>query len=307
MELVLEQTLHQMPGVAESLLDAIQDSSSRNSNGGSVRKGGSGVAECSGSSGRSIAPSREKRSNFTPTSTGNDLALLILLLREASPLRACSLPLLPVGVDRGRRAEDGVRRLLLEASRCDFEGTMASVGGKNQRGRGRAENGGARALLSEVFCSEPGFACFTGDIGSRGGEYRGRGGGGSSSGGVGSGGGGESSGVVSERASQLLGLALRWLEEGDGGDGFGGDGGGVNGKDGGGTEVSIRDVASEIVSAVFDTVVEARPRLLRALLGGVFDKNLSGTACAWSYMRAWEALMAQEAELEVSGAGNRLT
>lgn len=317
-ELVLEQTLHQMPGVAESLLDAIQDASrcSRSSS-NSSSKGGSGEAGCSGLSGRGTVPSREERSRCntgppswssagglvrsTPTSVGNDLALLILLLREASPLRACSLPLLPVGVDRGRRAEDGVRHLLLEASRWGLEGAKASVGGKDRAPECRRRAGavsGTRALLREVLCSEPRF---TGGDGNGVREYSGRGGGGSSSGGAVSSGGGESSGVVSERASQLLELALRWLEEGDGGEGVGGDGGAVFGNDDdGGAGLSIRDVASEIVSAVFDAVVEARPRLLRALLSGVFDMNQSGTACAWSCMRAWEALMAQEAELEVS-------
>lgn len=301
-ELVLEQTLHQMPGVAESLLDAIQGASSSSSN-SSISKGGSGVAECSGSSGGNTVSSREKRSRCTPTSVGNDLALLILLLREASPLRACSLPLLPIGVDRGRRAEEGVRRILLGASRWDFAGAKTSVGEKDRTPQCRGRVGalhGARALLGEVLCAEPGFI---GDAGGGGRDYRGQSGGGSSSGGVITGGGGQSSGVVSERASQLLELALRWLEEGDGGDGVGGEGASAYGKDGGGAEVSIRDVASEIVSAVFDAVVEARPRLLRALLSGVFDRNQSGTACAWSYMRAWEALMAQEAELEVSMRG----
>eukprot|EP00752_Nemacystus_decipiens_P007038 g6313.t1 len=236
-ELVLEQTLHQMPGVAESLLDAIQDSSgcSISSSGGSSSKGGE--ADCSGSSGRNVVPSRGQRSDYTPTSSGNDLALLILLLREASPLRACSLPLLPVGVDRGRRAEEGVRRLLLQAGRCDFGGTKASVDGKDRMAvcPGRVVAlGGARALLGEVLCSESGFA---GNGGSGGEGYRGPGGGGSSSRGVSGGGGGsESSGVVPERASQLLELALRWLEEGDGGDVVGGDGGAVYGKDGDGTE-----------------------------------------------------------------------
>eukprot|EP00903_Cladosiphon_okamuranus_P013494 g12569.t1 len=298
-ELVLEQTLHQMPGVAESLLDAIQGASSSSSI--TTSKGGIGETDRSGSSGGNTVSPGEKRSACSPTSVGNDLALLLLLLREASPLRACSLPLLPVGVDRGRRAEEGIRRILLGASRWDSEGVTASGGGKDQTPRCRGRGGGldyARALLGEVLCAERGVI---GDAGTRGVEYSGQGGGGScSSGRVVTGGGGESSGVVSERASQLLELALRWLEEGDGGEGVGGDGRAACGKDGGGAEVSIRDVASEVVSAVFDAVVEARPRLLRALLGGVFDGNQRGTACAWSYMRAWEALMAQEAELEAS-------
>lgn len=306
-ELVLEQTLHQMPGVAESLLDAIQDASSI--------RGGS-EAESSGLGGDMVF-SRAKRPRYdsrppsspsnaglgsTPASIDNDLALMLLLLREASPLRACSLPLLPVGLDRSRRAEEGIRHLLLEATRCGFEGLTETGGsgmGQTPECRGReGALGGARALLRAVLCSENGVVGGGGGSGGRG--YHGRGGGGSSSGGAISGGGCGSSGVVSERASQLLELALRWLEEGDEVNGIGGDSGAVYGKEGGGPELSTQDIASEIISAVFDAVVQARPRLLRALLSGVFDNNQSGSACAWSYMRAWEALMAQEAEVEVS-------
>ncbi len=308
-ELVLEQTLQQMPGVAESLLDAIQDARSSGQGGDGSGGGEAEHGSLTGVGGARPSPrARRARPNGTrtrsgpglgrrspSTSMGNDLALLILLLREASPLRACSLPLLPVGVDRGRRAEDGIRGLLLEAGRRGFRGGATGTSGGDGRAplerRGRAGAlGGIRALLRSVLCSERGFA-------------RGAGGGGASSTGsavVGGGGGGETSGgVVSERASQMLELALRWLEEGGGG-GNGGRGDAHGGGKGeGGAELSTLDVASETISAVFDGVVEARPRLLRALLSGVFDRNQSGTACALSYMEAWEALMAQEAELEV--------
>lgn len=312
-ELVLEQTLHQMPGVAESLLDTIQNASSS--------RGGSEAGR-SGLTGGEIAFSRAKWPRYnsgppsslsssglgrTPTSISSDLALLILLLREASPLRACSLPLLPVGVDRGRRAEEGIRRLLLEATRSGFK-EPGETGGSNTGQTPECRDrecalGGVRALLRAVLCSESSVVGDGGGSGARG--YHGRDGGGSSSGGGINGEGGVSSGVVSERASQLLELALQWLEEGDGMNGTGGDNGAIYGKEGGGTGLSSQDIASEIMSAMFDAVVEARPRLLKALLGGVFDRNQSGTACAWSYLRAWEALMAREAELEVGVAGNR--
>lgn len=307
-ELVLEQTLHQMPGVAESLLDAIHDASSSRSG---------SEPECSGLTGGDMMFSQAKMLRYnsgpssspssaglgsTKTSMGSDLALLILLLREASPLRACSLPLLPVDVDRGRRAEEGIRLLLLEATRCGFEGLGETEGSGNSETPACRDRegalGGARALLRAVLCSESDVVGDGG--GSRGRGSNERGDGGSYSGGCISGVGGVSSGVVSERASQLLELALRWLEEGDGVNGIGGDSGAIYGKEGGGTGLRIQDIASEMISAMFDAVVEARPRLLKDLLSGVFDKNQGGTACAWSYMRAWEALMMQEAELEVS-------
>lgn len=311
-ELVLEQTLHQMPGVAESLLDTIQKASSN--------RGGSEPG-CSSLTGGDLAYSRAKRPRYNsgppswPSSSGlgstptsiSDMALLILLLREASPLRACSLPLLPVGVDRGRRAEEEIRRLLLEATRSGFkergETGGTNKGQKTECGDRERALGGARALLRAVLCSESSVVGDGGGNGARG--YHGRDGGGSSSGGGINDEGGVSSGVVSERASQLLELALQWLEEGDGMDGTGGDNGAIHGKKGV-AGLSVQDIASEMMSAMFDAVIEARPRLLKALLGGVFDRNQSGTACAWNYLRAWEALMAQEAKLEVGVAVNRL-
>ncbi|CAM9888917.1 unnamed protein product [Ectocarpus sp. 4 AP-2014] len=303
-ELVLEQTLHQMPGVAESLLDAIQDTSSRSRDTGEANFGvmtgaglGSSQAErLRSENGSSSSPTGTGLVRSTPTSISHDLALLILLLREASPLRACSLPLLPVGVDRGRRAEEGVRSLLLHAARSGFDGRAAVISrssGNNRMNEHRGREGAldsTRALLRAVLCSEPG--CKGGGSSSGGdGEHRGRGAGSGSSGGVFRKG-GESSGVVSERASQLLELALRWLEEGDGGSGV--DGSVAFDTEGVGTELNIQDIASETISAVFDVVVEARPRLLRALLSGIYDQSQGGAACAWNYMRAWEALMAQE-------------
>ncbi|CBN77360.1 expressed unknown protein [Ectocarpus siliculosus] len=303
-ELVLEQTLHQMPGVAESLLDAIQDTSSSSVNTGEADYGvmtgaglGSSQAErLRSGNGSSSSPTGTGLARSTPTSISHDLALLILLLREASPLRACSLPLLPVGVDRGRRAEEGVRSLLLHAARSGFDGRAAVISrssGNNQMNEYRGREGAldsTRALLRAVLCSEPGCKG-SGSSSGGGGEHRGRGAGSGSSGGVFRNG-GESSGVVSERASQLLELALRWLEEGDGGSG--GDGSVAFDTEGVGTELNIQDIASETISAVFDAVVEARPRLLRALLSGIYDQSQGGAACAWNYMRAWEALMAQE-------------
>ncbi|CAM9282774.1 unnamed protein product [Ectocarpus fasciculatus] len=303
-ELVLEQTLHQMPGVAESLLDAIQDTSSSSRDTGEADCGGMTGAGLGSSqtetlrsgNGPSSSPTGTGLARSTPTSISHDLALLILLLREASPLRACSLPLLPVGVDRGRRAEEGVRSLLLYAARGGFEGRAAVVSrssGNHRTNEYRGREGAldsTRALLRAVLCSESG--CKGGGGSSGGGsEYRGRGAGSGSSGGA-SRNGGESSGVVSERASQLLELALRWLEEGDGGSGV--DGGVAFDTEGVETALNIQDIASETISAVFDAVVEARPRLLRALLSGVYDQSQGGVACAWNYMRAWEALMAQE-------------
>lgn len=306
-ELVLEQTLHQMPGVAESLLDAIQDAGS--STGVDSEAWGGIVSDTT-----VVSSQREGRhtsggphdpapgadlGSTSPASISNDLALLILLLREASPLRACSLPLLPFGVDRGRRAEEGVRRLFLQAARCDLEGRseIASVsGGKNRiPGRGGA-SGGTRALVRAVLCLEPRLKVGVGGSGNGG---RGDGGSSSSCNPISTWGSG-SSGVASERASQLLELALRWLEEGDGRNSSGGNVGALHDKERGGAELDIRDIACEMISEVFDVVVEARPRLVRALLSGVFDKSQGGEACAWSYMRAWEALMAQEAEQEVS-------
>lgn len=305
-ELVLEQTLHQMPGVAESLLDAIQDAIS------SIRVGGeAGSGLVSGStvvsshregqhSSGGLHPSASVVGFVTtsPTSISNDLALLILLLREASPLRACSLPLLPVGVDRGRRAEESVRRLFLEAARCVLERPSEIAGGNGGKDGTPGREGafeGTRALVRAVLCLEPRMV-----VGGNG--HRGRGGGGGSSTGspVSSWGSG-SSGVASERASQLLELALRWLEEGDARTPSGGNVGVLRDKErGSGAELSIEDIACEMISEVFDVVAEARPRLLRALLSGVFDKSQGGESCAWSYMRAWEALMAQEAEQDVS-------
>lgn len=309
-ELVLEQTLHQMPGVAESLLDAIQDSSSSSRDTGEADCGvmtsaglGSSQAErLRSGNGSSSSPTGTGLVRSTPTSMSHDLALLILLLREASPLRACSLPLLPVGVDRGRRAEEGVRSLLLHAARSGFDGRAAVISrssGNNRMNEYRGREGAldsTRALLRAVLCSEPGCKGGCSSSGG-GGEHRGRGAGSGSSGGAFRSG-GESSGVVSERASQLLELALRWLEEGDGGSG--GDGSVAFDTEGVGTELNIQEIASETISAVFDAVVEARPRLLRALLSGIYDQSQGGAACAWNYMRAWEALMAQETGREVS-------
>lgn len=321
-ELVLEQTLHQMPGVAESLLDAIQSAG-----------GAEGAAEYASHGGDTVAGAGRPRRSSPPgtafgdtaVSASNDLGLLLLLLREASPLRACSLPLLPEGMDRGRRAEEGVRLLLLAAGRGGLNGCgekgdgreRGDEGGTRRRASERRGRGGAldrvRALLRGVLCSRSGQIVrgsgYSGsgdrvDAGSSGGGSSGEGragGTGGAGGGVerGAGGGIESSGISSERASQLLELSIRWLEEGDKCSGPLRSGGAGYGSDSDGTELTVENLATETILAVFDAVEGARPKLLRTLLGGLFDQSQGGAVCAWSYMRTWEALMAQEAKQKV--------
>lgn len=288
-ELVLEQTLHQMPDVAESLLDTIRASSivdgyCKSTN--EQRPFGSGL----------LAP--ENGGAFT-TSIDNDLALLLLLLREASPLRACSLPLLPDGADRGKRAEEGVMKVLLVAARGGG-GSGFGIGCVSRAsGRAASDVFGVKGVLKGVLCSRRGVVNRAVSGGSTSSGYSasstscdGRG--------AVSWAEGECSGVASERASQLLELSLRWLEEGgtsagSGYSGFTGSGGGSSDA----AAHSVEDLASETISAVFDTVVGARPMLLRSLLSGVFDQSQGGAACAPSYLRAWEALMVQEAKQQV--------
>lgn len=318
-ELVLEQTLHQMPDISESLLDAIEDTDSKVKSGITAYS----TTEVAEKMKKSPPSSREGFSRAAGAPLVNDLGLLLLLLREASPLRACSLPLLPNGMDRSRRAEECVRGLILLAARRGSEGQRegaATIGGKlshlaisgglSERLGCEGALDGARALLRGVLCSE--CAAGMGENGSRhrgiNCELSGWTGGGSGSSGVVGVEGREVSGIASERASQLLELALRWLDEGGGEGGTGGSAGGggtsdgaaVGGNDGNGTVLTMADIASEVISAIFDTVEGARPRLLRALLTGVFDQSKGGAACAWSYLRAWEALMAQESKYHVS-------
>lgn len=302
-ELVLEQTLHQMPEVAESLLDAIQDTGCADSDvDGSI--GGREMIAGAEIPPKTVWPSTAGFAGAT-TSIGNDLGLLLLLLREASPLRACSLPLLPDGVDRGRRAEDGIRHLLLVAARRGWNRWSRAIsgmrsrrgctGGVSEREGRKGALDGARALLLDVLCS------VSSSLGRGSGHFCAVGGGNSAIG-AGSacrGGGGKSSGVASERASQLLELALRWLEEGDGEKGAG-SGGAACGDRGYRTDLTTQDLASETISAVFHAVGGARPKLLRALLSGVFDQSKGGAVCARSYLQAWEALMVQEARQQVS-------
>lgn len=291
-ELVLEQTLHQMPDVAESLLDSI----------GRSRRGG---AESS--------PVVEGRDHYpfsaipvvdgAPASMAHDLSLVLLLLREASPLRTCSLPVLPEGVDRGRRAEQSIRSLLQAVARWGFQGGRGkdapsvnstclrgtfSSGTTNLNTRTGRDGAllGVRILLSACLRTEAEFIGRGSASGS---------GGSTSVGDVIAGDGWELSAIASERASQLLELALRWLEEGSG-SGAGGNGMGTAGH---GACLEADDLASETILVVFDAVPGARPRLLRALLGGVVDRSLGGAVCSRSYMRAWEGLMAQEAKQKV--------
>ncbi|CAM9240696.1 unnamed protein product, partial [Sphacelaria rigidula] len=290
-ELVLEQTLHQMPDVAESLLDSILRQRV-------VGDGGGGAGK------RSSRDTELTRSNVTvPRTTGaysahdsnsstHDLALLLLLLREAAPLRACSLPLLPDGADRGRRAEDGVRFLLLSAARRDPEYSWCD---DNSNGSCRRNSGGVvregragarasvRAMVKGVLWREAGWV--GGGAGSTGGAVGGRGGD------VGDGCEDEveSSSVASERASQLLELALRWLEECD--EVRDGSGGGVD------CIIGMDELAADTICTVFDAVPGARPRLLRSLLSGVVDRSQGGAVCAESYLFAWETVMAQEGRL----------
>lgn len=282
-ELVLEQTLHQMPDVAESLLDTIRASSiadgySESTNG--QRPFGSGL----------LAP---ETGDALTTSIDDDLALLLLLLREASPLRACSLPLLPDGADRGRRAEEGVIKVLLRAARGD--GSSGYGIGCVSRASRRAASDvfGVREVLKGVLCSRRGVVNRAVSSGSTSSGYDA---GSTSCDGRGAvSWAGECSGVASERASQLLELSLRWLEEGGASAGSGYSG--VTGS--GAAAHPLEDLASETISAVFDTVVGARPMLLRSLLSGVFDQSQGGAACAPSYLQAWESLMAQEAKQQV--------
>lgn len=286
-ELVLEQTLHQMPDVAESLLSAVQQTVV----GGSTRTCGGGGDDMLGPERPDDSPPSSSGFKGMAASIGHDLGLLLLLLREASPLRACSLPLLPDGMDRGRRAESGVRDFLLVAARHgSVHGGGTDNGGAHSLRNRAGSLTGARALLRGMLCSE------MGSITGRGAGTtwnHGVGGGCASGGGGGSSGGGENSGVASERGSQLLELALRWLEDGEG------ENCGVN-DSGGGAEIAVEELASEMISAVFDAIAGARPQVLRALLSGVFDQSQGGTACAGSYLRAWEALMAQEARQQVN-------
>ncbi|CAM9200877.1 unnamed protein product, partial [Discosporangium mesarthrocarpum] len=124
-ELVLEQTLHQMPDVAEQLLQLIC------SNSGFGRGLQRGVCQGLGLRlGISMwpgTPPPEAVANPIPTSPNqaspnphpqawHDLGLLLLLFREASPLRACTLPLLPFTRDRSYQAEEGIKSLLLQAA-----------------------------------------------------------------------------------------------------------------------------------------------------------------------------------------------
>ena len=67
-----------------------------------------------------------------------------------------------------------------------------------------------------------------------------------------------------------------------------------------GTQLTVENLASETILAVFDAVEGARPKLLRTLLCGLFDQSQSGAVCAWGYIQTWEALMAQEAKQKVS-------
>lgn len=316
-ELVLEQTLHQMPDVADSLLDTIRQRSESDSIAGG-RQGGAGS--------RRICNTKTTDNNSLPLvrtglvngrgngigqvaegSTSHDFALLLLLLREASPLRACYLPLLPEWVDRGRRAEDAVRVLLLSAAYRGLEGRGGGGGSGGRHdtecgcervlddgpdvvaGRGRAVAlASVRTLVKSVLCNDAGSGrrgsgSFVGGTGSSTAGF------GSSAGG-GCGGEVESSSVASERASQLLELALRWLEGGKGGGGGSAVGDFALGADA---------LAPEIISVVFDAVPRARPRLLRSLMSGVIDRSSGGATCARSYLSAWELLMAQEAALQV--------
>lgn len=344
-ELVLEQTLHQMPDVAESLLDDIQrrtggDSAAAGAAVGVRRRSNRGidpkndgapwtVGETPQKSALERGPSR-KRSGYghgvgsknadSKSGTGSatehlithDLGLLLLLLREAAPLRACSLPLLPNDADRGRRAEDGVQLLLLSVAHRGFEGRWhmdhlalrrspggggggrvctASKSGCRELGdpwsplvirEGRVGAAASvRAVVKGVLCNETGSGARGGGSAAGGGQY--------------SGGGYEheleSSSVASERASQLFELALRWLEEGDEG---------RSGSGGGGCILGVEELAAETISVVFDVVPGARPRLLRSLLSGVLDGSQGGVACARGYLSAWETLMAQEGRVQVS-------
>ncbi|CAM9274925.1 unnamed protein product [Laminaria digitata] len=313
-ELVLEQTLHQMPGVAESLLDAIQSTGGTQGDAEYASHVGDIVVAGAGRPHKSMPPGTGFGDTMVPTS--NDLGLLLLLLREASPLRACSLPLLPEGMDRGRRAEEGVRLLLLAAARGGLNGCGANTCGRKRgdengsscRASKRGGRGGAldgvRALLRGVLCFRSGQMVHGGGHSGCGGRVgAGSFGGGSSGeegegGGVegGAGGGCESSGISSERASQLLELSIRWLEEGDKCSGSLRGGGAGYGNDNDGAELTVEELASETILAVFDAVEGARPKLLRILLGGLFDQSQGGAVCAWDYMRTWEALMAQEAK-----------
>lgn len=319
-ELVLEQTLHQMPDVTERLIESISSSCRMNWE----RVDGRAAEHV-----KPLAVERSSRWSFASgcaaldgalASMAHDLGLILLLLREARPLSACSLPLLPQGVDRCRRAEKGVLTLLRSASRCSLDNDVRKtlsdsdrtcsdafgVGGLddlsylnvgNLSGPGRRRRDGAietvRSLLSGVL------RVGTGASSSRcGASSVWCGSGGAASGGQSTTEDGmESGGVASERAWQLLELSLKWLEEEDKG-----------GNEGIRMEERVsedvvclrkHELASEIISVVFDAVPEARQRLLRALLSGVVDRSRGGAVCASSYLLAWETLMAQESRQHV--------
>lgn len=320
-ELVLEQTLHQMPDVTERLIESISSSCRMNWE----RVDGRAVEDV-----EHLAVERGCRWSSasvcaalygTVASMAHDLGLILLLLREARPLSACSLPLLPQGVDRCRRAEKGVLTLLRSASRCGWDnGVRKTLSGSdrtcsysafgigglddlsdlkigNPSGPGRRRRDGAietvRRLLSGVLRVEAGASssrCGASSIwcGSGGATSVGQS---TTEDGM------ESSGVASERAWQLLELSLKWLEEED----KGGDEG-IRIEERVSEDVEClrkHELASEIISVVFDAVPEARQRLLRALLSGVVDRSRGGAVCASSYLLAWETLMAQESRQHV--------
>lgn len=195
-ELVLEQTLHQMPDVAESLLDAIQRRTGGDSAVGTAigdrRRSSRGIDPKNDGIPWTASGTPRKRSGNehgigsrtagSNSGTGsaaedlitNDLGLLLLLLREAAPLRACSLPLLPDGADRGRRAEEGVHSLLLSAARRGFDGGWCadnsafphSTGSGN--GSGSCGGGGGGCILGvEELAAETIWVVFDAVPGAR--------------------------------------------------------------------------------------------------------------------------------------------
>ncbi|CAM9212662.1 unnamed protein product [Choristocarpus tenellus] len=288
-ELVLEQILHHMPDVAEGLLDLTCAEVWRgNPREGSLNPNSTPVK--AGFVQHAMLGLGSEMS--TSSSRWHDVGMLLLLLREASPLVVCTLPLLPLGLDRSLKVEKVLKTILMHGHqhhKSDLEGGN-DVGAGSQvglRGLGRD-----RATSDDV--------CACGGVGLRlllhkslsGGDGSG---GSSEGGGIASRGGtcgGQSSGLMSQRASQLLDLALKWL------------GGGVwDLGASGGRELLIEsavgacstvDLVLEIVSVVFEDVPGARPQVLRSLLGGVIDQT-RGIVSGQGYLDVWEGLMAREA------------
>jgi hypothetical protein len=120
------------------------------------------------------------------------LNLLLLLLRVASPLQQCCLPLLPPGLARSSRAEAAVRTLLLDSVSSSTVDTLLQ---RSLTLAAPSSAGGSSHHSSSNSSSSS--SSYSGSSSS------------SSSSGSGSTG---AAAAVSERAAQLLELAFNWLD-----------------------------------------------------------------------------------------------